>query len=86
MKNQHAESGEDTLSINFSQEGPFTILIDIVGTGTDEPFDTKNSGIASATITVVPEFPQGIIMSMAAMIGLMLVISFFKKNLYDSTR
>ncbi|MEX0597524.1 MAG: sialidase family protein [Candidatus Paceibacterota bacterium] len=80
MDNQYAESGEGILSLNFPQEGPFTIQIDVIGIGIDEPFDTKNSGIASATITVVPEFPQGIIMSMAAMLGLVLVITFYKKR------
>jgi len=80
MQNQHAESGEDTQSINFPQEGPFTVQIDIIGTGTDEPFETKYSGMASATITVVPEFPQGVIISMATMIGLGLAISFYKKK------
>ncbi|MGI0040813.1 MAG: sialidase family protein [Nitrosopumilaceae archaeon] len=80
MQNQHAESGEDTQSINFPQEGPFLILIDIIGTGVETPLDTKNSGMASATITVVPEFPQGIIMSMAAMLGIVLVITFYKKK------
>ena len=80
MQNQHAESGEDTQSINFSQEGPFTVLIYIIGTGINEPFDTKNSGVASATITVVPEFPQSALISMAAMTSLMLAISFYIKK------
>ena len=80
MKNGYAKSGEDIQSVNFPQEGPYTIQIDIIGTGPEESFDTKNSGIASTTITVVPEFPQGIIMSMAAMLGLVLVISFYKKK------
>ena len=78
LKNLHAKSGMDTQSINFTQEGPFTVLIDIEGTGTDEPFDTKYSGMASATITVVPEFPASI-MFVTAVIGFALTISMYKK-------
>ena len=78
LKGMYTKSGMDTQSINFTQEGPFTVLIDIEGTGTDEPFDTKYSGMASATITVVPEFPASI-MFMTAVIGFALTISMYKK-------
>ncbi|MGQ0791029.1 MAG: sialidase family protein [Nitrosopumilaceae archaeon] len=79
LKNLHVKSGMDTQLINFTQEGPFTVLIDIQGTGIDEPFNTKYSGVASATITVVPEFSSSIIL-MTAVIGLALAISMYKKK------
>ena len=78
LQNLHTKSGVDTQSINFMQEGPFTVLIDIEGTGTDKPFDTKYSGMASATITVVPEFPASI-MAMTAVIGFALAIFIYQK-------
>ncbi|MGH9909351.1 MAG: sialidase family protein, partial [Nitrososphaerales archaeon] len=78
LKNLYAKSGVDTQSINFSEDGPFTILIDIQGTGTDRPFDTKYSGMATATITVVPEFPSSI-MFMTAAIVFTLAISMYSK-------
>ena len=79
MQNQHAKSGVDTQSINFSQEGPFTILINIIGAGADMPYNSKYNGMASATITVIPEFPQSIMMSMATILGLSSVIMIYKK-------
>lgn len=80
LQNQYAQTGVDVQSVTFLQEGPFTLLIDILGTGTDKPFETKNSGIASATITVVPEFPISVIMSMAAVIGLVIIFSAYQKH------
>lgn len=78
LENLYAKSGVDTQSINFSQEGPFTVLIDIQGTGKDMPFNTKYSGMASATITVVPEFTSSILL-MTTVIGFALAISIYKK-------
>ncbi|MCZ6582498.1 MAG: sialidase family protein [Thaumarchaeota archaeon] len=80
LQNQYAQTGVDVQSVTFLQEGPFTLLIDILGTGTDKPFETKNSGIASATITVVPEFPISVIMSMAAVIGFVIIFSAYQKH------
>jgi hypothetical protein len=80
LQNQHAQTGVDVQSVTFLQEGPFTLLIDILGTGTDKPFDTKNSGMVSATITVVPEFPISVIMSLAAVIGFVIVFSAYQKH------
>ena len=80
FQNQHAQTGVDVQSVTFLQEGPFTLLIDILGTGTDKPFDTKNSGMVSATITVVPEFPISVIMSLAAVIGFVIVFSAYQKH------
>ena len=79
LENQFTQTGVDTHPITFSQEGPFTVLIEIQGTGIDKPFDTKYSGIASATITVVPEFSMNVILSMAAMTGLVVAFTTYQK-------
>jgi len=80
LQNQYAQTGVDFQSVTFLQEGPFTLLIDILGTGADKPFDTKYSGKASATITVVPEFPISAIISMGVVIGFVVVLSVYQKH------
>jgi len=82
MQNLYAETGIDSQSITFLEKEPFTFLIDIKGTGAVKPYDTKNSGMASATITVVPEFPLGVIISLGALIGLGIIITFLKTKLF----
>jgi len=79
LQNQHSQSGINSHSVTFLQEGPFTILIDIQGTGTDPPFDTKSSGRASVTITVVPEFRNSVMISMVAIMGLAMIITLYHK-------
>ena len=82
MQNLFAESGVDSQMIIFPDKGPFKLLIDIKGTGVGTTYDTKNSGTVSVIFTVVPEFPAGIVMSLAAVIGLGIIISLFKTRLF----
>jgi len=82
MQNLYAKTGIDTQSIIFLEKESFTFIIDIKGTGAVKPYDTKNSGMASATITVVPEFPLGVIISLGALIGLGIIITFLKTKLF----
>jgi len=82
MQNLYAKTGIDTQSIIFLEKESFTFIIDIKGTGAAKPYDTKNSGMASATITVVPEFPLGVIISLGALIGLGIIITFLKTKLF----
>jgi len=79
LQNHHTQSGVVSHEIMFTQEGPSTIQIEIHGTGEEHPYDTKNSGKASATITVVPEFPISSIMTMAAVIGFAVAITIYQK-------
>ncbi len=79
LQNHHTQSGVVSHEIMFTQEGPSTIQIEIHGTGEEHPYDTKNSGKASATITVVPEFPISSIMTMAAVIGFVVAITIYQK-------
>jgi len=77
-----AQNGTDSQSITFDETGPITFLIDIVGTGADRPYDTNYSGKTSVIFTVVPEFPFGVIMSLGVVIGLVIIITFFKSQLF----
>lgn len=79
LQNYHTQSGVDSHEIMFTQEGPSTIQIEIHGTGEEHPYDTKNSGKASATITVVPEFPPGVMMSLVAIMGLVVAVTIYQK-------
>jgi hypothetical protein len=79
LQNYHTQSGVDSHEIMFTQEGPSTIQIEIHGTGQEYPYDTKNSGKASATITVVPEFPSGVLMSLVAIMGLVVAVTIYQK-------
>jgi hypothetical protein len=67
--NLHVHDGMDTQSVTFSNMGSFTLMIDIEGTGIMQPYDTANTGTASVTVTVTPEFPLGVMAIMAALIG-----------------
>ena len=82
MQDLYAENGIDAQSITFLEQESFTFLIDVKGTGDVKPYDTNYSGIASATITVVPEFPLGVIMSLGVLIGLGIIITSLKSKLY----
>jgi len=82
MQNLFAESGADTQLITFPETGPFKILIDVKGTGVGNSYDTKASGIASVIFTVVPEFPVGAMMVFGSIIGVGVIISFFKTRLF----
>lgn len=53
----HTHSGLDAQTVTFDNTGSFNLVVTIIGTGIDPPFDTTRSGTADAAIVVVPEFP-----------------------------
>lgn len=52
----HSHIGRDIRSVTFEEVGSFSLVVTILGTGLDPPFDTTRSGTAQMPITVVPEF------------------------------
>jgi hypothetical protein len=79
--NIHAHTGIDTQSITFSENGSFTLLIDIAGVGIDEPYDSSYSGVASTVLTVVPEFPLSILALMGLVLGTAIAMTRFRNQL-----
>jgi hypothetical protein len=77
----HIHEGMDTQSITFSEMGSFTLTVNVIGTGLSEPYDTTNSGTASAMIAVTPEFPLGVMLITAALVGTSIVFARFKNIL-----
>ncbi len=77
----HIHEGMDTQSVTFSEMGSFTLTINVKGTGLSEPYDTTNSGTASAMIAVTPEFPLGVMLVTAALVGTSLVFTRFNNVL-----
>jgi len=51
-----------------------TIVIDIDGIGVEQPYDKKYAGKTSYLITVVPEFPIGVVgvMIIAMIVGIVI--------------
>ncbi len=83
--NIHTHEGIDTQSVTFSNTGLFTLAVDVAGLGIDKPYDSGHSGMASATVTVVPEFPLSILVVMAVVVGTAIAITRSKKFLIDKT-
>lgn len=77
----HVHDGMDTQTVSFSNVGSFTLTIDVEGTGLSRPYDTGQSGTASVTIVVTPEFPLGVMAVLAALVGIGLVAARFKNPL-----
>jgi len=77
----HIHEGMDTQSVTFSEMGSFTLTVNVIGTGLSQPYDTTNSGTASAMIAVTPEFPLGVMLITAALVGIGLVFTSFKNVL-----
>lgn|SRR5574341_1816224 len=77
----HVHEGMDTQSVTFSDMGSFTLTINVIGTGLSQPYDTTNSGTASAMIAVTPEFPLGFMLTTAALVGISIVFTEFKNVL-----
>jgi len=77
----HVHDGMDTQSVSFSNVGSFTLTIDVEGTGLSRPYDAAQSGTASVTIVVTPEFPLGVMAMLAALVGIGLVVARFKNPL-----
>jgi len=74
---QFTEDGMDSHTISFREMGPILVKIDVKGLGMEPPFDSKYTGTTSAVITVVPEFPIGI---MATLIISMIASTFLLKS------
>jgi len=70
---QYAKDGEDIQTVEFSETGPVTVLIDIEGTGTKVPYDTSYSGETSFILTVVPGFDYSIILFLGLAVAASLV-------------
>ena len=77
----HIHEGMDTQLVTFPNMGSFTLTINVIGTGISKPYDTANSGTASATITVVPEFPLSVMAILAALVGIGIAANRFKNPL-----
>jgi hypothetical protein len=69
----HVPEGVDTQSITFSNTGSFTLVIDVAGLGINQPYDTSHRGMASTTLTVVPEFPVAITLVLSTIFTFLLV-------------
>jgi hypothetical protein len=52
MTDLHTHSGSDMQTVTFDTTGRFNLVVTIIGTGIDPPFDTTQSGTAQTTITV----------------------------------
>jgi len=75
---QKAVEGLDIQTVTFAETGSYTIIIDVKGLGEDQPYDNKYTGIANAVITVVPEFPSGIIVVMVLAVIPIILVGKFK--------
>ena len=74
-ENLHAHDGTDNQSVTFSNAGSFGLAIDVSGLGIEIPYDTSRGGITSTTLTVVPEFPLGILVVMTAIVAIGVAIT-----------
>ena len=79
--NQYAKNGSDTQTVTFSNTGPMNLIIEVDGLGQEPPFDIKYSGISSAVITVVPEFPLGILTFIGLAMTLAIILQYRLKVL-----
>ncbi len=77
---QHTHDGKAEQKVNFTSTGAYTIDINVLGTGINKPFDTKHSGKSALSISVVPEFPIGIVIVFASIAGIAVAMSRFKMN------
>ncbi len=77
----HTDEGTDSIDVDFANTGAFSINIQVLGTGISKPFDTKHSGNASASISVVPEFPVGVLATLASIAGASIAMSRLKGRL-----
>lgn len=78
---QHTHDGKAEQKVNFASTGAYTIDINVLGTGINKPFDTKHSGKSTLNISVVPEFPMGIVAIFASIAGIAVAMSRFKGRL-----
>ena len=66
---QIADTGQDTQVVNFQKTEYVNLIINVTGLGLTQPYDTSYSGVSSAVITAIPEFPFGAFV----LLGLMIV-------------
>ena len=57
MTDLHTHSGSDVQTVTFDTTGRFNMVLTIIGTGIDPPFDTTQSGTAQTAIMVGQESP-----------------------------
>jgi hypothetical protein len=57
MTDLHTHSGSDVQTVTFDTTGRFNMVVTIIGTGIDPPFDTTQSGTAQTAIMVGQESP-----------------------------
>jgi plastocyanin len=74
----HVHNGIDSQKVAFANTGSFELMVDVEGTGINQPYDTTHSGMASSMVAVTPEFPLGIMAAMAAVVGIAVAVSRFK--------
>ncbi|MEO9365599.1 MAG: plastocyanin/azurin family copper-binding protein [Nitrososphaera sp.] len=79
---QYTHDGKAEQKVNFASTGAYTIDINVLGTGINKPFDTKHSGKSTLSISVVPEFPIGIVAVFASIAGIAVAMSRFKGRLH----
>ena len=84
-QNQQAVNGVDIQNVQFSKEGPMTIIIEVEGTGEDSKFSTFYSGGTSAVITVVPEFPV-LFALMVPVMSAVIILSRLKDFYYNRSQ
>lgn len=53
----HTHAGNDVQTVTFDRTGSFKLVVTILGTGINPPFDTTRSGSVETALMVVPEFP-----------------------------
>lgn len=57
LEGLHSHIGQDVQTVTFDKTGNFKLMIEVLGTGIDPPFDKTRSGTVEAAVMVVPEFP-----------------------------
>ncbi|MGH9993193.1 MAG: hypothetical protein ACREAZ_11250 [Nitrososphaera sp.] len=74
-----AAAGTDTQSIDFPSNGDYRIEVEVKGLVQDgQPVDKTRNGIARG-IVVVPEFPGGVIIAAAGILGTIILLQRFRK-------
>lgn len=58
MSDLHTHSGSDEQTVTFGNNGRYNLVVTIIGTGIDPPFDTTQSGTAETTIAVGEQLPD----------------------------
>jgi hypothetical protein len=72
---KHAHEGIDTQVVTFANTGSFTLAVEVEGLGMEKPYDSMYNGKASTLLTVVPEFPLGTMIVMAALIATVIMLT-----------